>query len=439
MKQNKGLDRRHFLKNSALGVGAMGIGMLNSNSLLEAGTDETPAGGEIKIKEYRTLGRTGFKVSDISTGFVKDPAVLEKLLDAGVNYIDTAESYGNEDVVGKVISKRDRKKLFVSTKLEIKKDVSKEGFLKRARKCLERLQTDYIDCMLMHSCERPETLKTEGFHAAMKQLKNEGKLRFIGVSNHGSNWYKAPEVSMEKVLMTAVQDGRFDVFLLAYNFLQNDNGAKVLKACKEKNIGTTLMKVNPIGSIDMVKARIEKLKKEKKEIPEIVKTLMPRLEKKERQAQWFIKKYKLNDAARMRDAAIRYVLSNPDVDTVCCGFHNFESLDAFLPLSGTKLSDMEKVKLAKYKEGCSEFYCRHACGICESSCPSSVPVNAIMRYNHYFDAQGKEKFAMKSYANLETANADVCAQCNGHCEKACPYGVPIQGLLHFAHNNLTMS
>jgi predicted aldo/keto reductase-like oxidoreductase len=439
MKENNGIDRRHFLKKSALGVGAVGAGLLSGSSLLEAGTGETPAGGEIKVKEYRTLGRTGFKVSDVSTGYVKDAAVLEKLLDAGVNYIDTAESYGNEPVIGKVISKRDRKKLFISSKLEIKKDVSKEGFLKRARQCLERLQTDYLDCMMIHSCERPEILKTEGFHAAMKQLKTEGKLRFIGVSNHGSNWYRPPEESMEKVLMTAVQDGRFDVFLMAYNFIQDDNGARVLEACKEKNIGATLMKVNPIGSIDRVKAHVEKLKKEKKELPEMLKALIPRIEGKEKRAQWFIKKYQLNDAARMRDAAIRYVLSNPDVHTVCCAFRNFESVDAFLPLSGTKLSDMEKVKLAAYKEGCAEFYCRHACGICEPACPSRVPVNAIMRYNHYFDAQGKEKFAMKSYANLETAKADTCAQCSGHCEKACPYGVPVQGLLHFAHHNLTIS
>lgn len=437
MKENNGLDRRRFLKNSVLGAGALSAGMLSGNTLLQAGTTETPSAAEPKIKEYRTLGRTGFKVSDISTGYVKDPAVLERLLDAGVNYIDTAESYGNEGAVGQVVSKRDRKKVFITTKLDFKKDVSKEGFLKRTYKCLERLQTDYIDCMMIHSCEDPAVLKTEGWHAAMDQLKKEKKLRFVGVSNHGSNWYVAPKISMEKVLMSAVQDGRFDVFLMAYNFIQDDNGARVIKACKEKNIGTTLMKVNPIGGINRVKAHMEKLKKEKKELPEMLKKLLPRLEGKEKRAQWFIKKYQLDDDARMRDAAIRYVLSNPDVNTVCCAFLNFDSLDTFIPLSGTKLSDMEKVKLAAYKEGCAEFYCRHACGICEPACPSRVPVNSIMRYNHYFDAQGKEKFAMKSYANLQSPKADICSRCSGHCEKACPYGVPIQGLLHYAHNNLT--
>ena len=81
--------------------------------------------------------------------------------------------------------------------------------------------------------------------------------------------------------------------------------------------------------------------------------------------------------------------------------------------------------LAAYKEECGELYCRHACGICESSCPHHVPVNTIMRYNHYFEAQGSEKFAMEKYAQLETSKADHCRNCAGWCQTSCPYGVPI--------------
>lgn len=117
MKDKKGMDRRHFLKNSAIGIGAVGVastGLLGNNQETQA--QPTPPAEGPKIKEYRTLGRTGFKVSDISCGFVKDPAVLEKYLDAGVNYIDTAESYGNEQIIGSVIKNRDRKKLFITSK-----------------------------------------------------------------------------------------------------------------------------------------------------------------------------------------------------------------------------------------------------------------------------------------------------------------------------------
>ena len=62
-----------------------------------------------------------------------------------------------------------------------------------------------------------------------------------------------------------------------------------------------------------------------------------------------------------------------------------------------------------------------------------------MRYNHYFDAQGREKHAMSKYADLKELNAGSCDNCEGHCTKTCPYNVPIQGLLTLAHQNLVLS
>lgn len=441
MSDTNAMNRRRFLKNSALGAGALGAGLLGGGNVLHSQEKtEEKNEKEWKVKEYRTLGRTGFKVSDISTGFVNNPAVLEKLLDAGVNYIDTAESYGNQKVVGDVVKKRDRKKVFITSKLEIKKEgnLTKESFLKRARKCLEELQTDYIDCMMVHSPDTVEIIKTPGFHEAMKQLKSEGRLRHVGVSNHGSNHVLVSKDSMEKVLTAAAMDGRFDVFLLAYNFIQEDNGAKVLEICKEKNIGATLMKVNFIGNLPRMKERLEKMKAEGKKIPEFYPKYIAKMEEKEKKARWFIDKYKLDNSAKLRDAAIKWVLSNPNVNTVCCGFRNFDHLDAYLPLSGSRFTNQEKKTLALYKEGCGSLYCRHACGLCEPSCPHGVPVNSIMRYNHYYDAQGKEKYAMKNYAKLPT-NAEKCATCSGHCESACPHDVAIHGLLNMAHRNLTLA
>jgi predicted aldo/keto reductase-like oxidoreductase len=62
-----------------------------------------------------------------------------------------------------------------------------------------------------------------------------------------------------------------------------------------------------------------------------------------------------------------------------------------------------------------------------------------MRYNHYFNAQGREKYAMEQYAELGITKADLCQNCEGHCERACPYNVPIQSLLMLAHHNLTLA
>jgi len=432
-----GMKRRQFLRNSALSV--LGAGVVGSTAL--AAEQKKEASTTPKISEYRTLGRTGFKVSDISSGGPQNVGVLNALLDAGVNYIDTAESYSNgqsEKITGEALKNRDRKKTFITTKLGLKDTDTKESILSRSRKCLERMQIDYVDCMMIHSPARIESIKNEHFHAAMKQLKTEGKVRFVGVSNHGPQW-KEDVDTMEQVCLAAAADGRFDVMLFVYNFIQNGDGERIIKACKEKNIGVTLMKTNPVGGYLNIKNEMEALKKENKPIPEYFPRIMKKLKAKADIAEEYAKKHNLKNPSEIRDAAIKFVLTNPDVQTVTISLDNFDDVDHYLKLSGQTVSSEEKQKLAMFKSGCSSLYCRHACGICESSCPAKVPVNTIMRYNHYFEAQGREKHALEKYAGITVNRADQCANCSGHCESVCPYGVPVQGLLSLAHNRLTLS
>ena len=241
------------------------------------------------------------------------------------------------------------------------------------------------------------------------------------------------------MLLAAATDGRFDVFLMAYNFLQKDMGKKVLEVCKKKNIGTTLMKINPVGTYYGIKERIEQRKKENKEVSELYLQGLERYRKKVEKAETFITKYNLQNPDEIRDAAIRFVLNNPNVDTVCLAMRNFDLMNTYINLSGTRLSVSEEKKLTSYTDGCSELYCRHACGICEKACPQKVPINTIMRYNHYFEAQGKEKFALSKYSKLQGSKADACLTCSGFCEKACPFDVPIHGMLGMAHRRLTLS
>jgi predicted aldo/keto reductase-like oxidoreductase len=61
-----------------------------------------------------------------------------------------------------------------------------------------------------------------------------------------------------------------------------------------------------------------------------------------------------------------------------------------------------------------------------------------MRYNQYYSGQGREREAMESYAAIPGLRADICSGCPGHCEAACPYHVPIQGMLIVAHSQLAM-
>jgi len=434
MKTKKAINRRHFLKTSAVSIA--GAGLLTSTA---HGFSEETEPAAPKIKEYRLLGRTGFKASDIGVGKPFNAAVLRVLLDAGVNYIDTAESYGrgqSEKVIGEVIKGRDRKALFITSKLSMHGNPSKELILSRARKSLENLGTDYLDCMMIHGCPTVAAVTYSPFHEAMAQLKQEGKLRFVGMSNHGGNYNDVPE-SMEEVHMAAVKDGRYDVLLMVYNFLKRDMGEKILTACREKNIGTVLMKVNPVGSYHAYKSRLEEAEKEGKPT-ERLRDVVDRLKKRVDLAQDFIKKHNLTDTEAIRSAAYRFVLDNQNVHTALYNFSNFDEVDSLLGVSGTRFSAKDQKTLAVLSRGCGDLYCRHACGDCESMCPAGVPVNTIMRYHHYFDAHGREKYAMGKYAALPTAKADRCYQCSGNCEQACPYGVPIHGLLLMAHHNLTL-
>jgi predicted aldo/keto reductase-like oxidoreductase len=439
MSKPLAIDRRKFISRSvtaALGAGVAGFG---GTAAAQTVPPADPAPAESKIRSFRTLGRTGFKVSDISTGFCNNTTVLKAIFAAGVNYIDTAESYGNQRAVGQALQGLDRKSVFITSKLEIEADASKENFLRRFSKCLEELQTDYLDCLMMHMPERAELLATPGFHQAMEQLKKEGKLRFTGVSHHGPNWFRAPEESMEKVLLAAAADGRFDVFLMAYNFLQREAGQKVLEACAAKKIGVTLMKVNPAGKYQGLKDRVEALKKEGKEVDPLYIEGLERFAKLAGEAESFIRAHKLTSPRELGDAAIRFVLDAPEVHTVCCAMRNFDDMQRFVGLSGTTLSAVEAEKLSAWRQGPAALYCRHACGECEPSCPHGVPVNTIMRFHHYYAAQGREKWAMAQYAKLESAKADACRHCSGLCERACPHHVPVQGMLALAHQRLSLS
>jgi predicted aldo/keto reductase-like oxidoreductase len=441
-KRDSGISRRNFIRNSvsaAAGLGLIGGGRLYGQE------NVSPTG--LKIKEYRTLGRTGFKVSDISVGAgnLSNENVFAAALDMGINYVDTAEHYGNgnsERTIGKVLSKRDRKKIFLTTKLNLMMGGrTKEKLKTRFSRCLERLQTDYVDCLMMHMTPTVELVKHEPYHEAIRELKAEGKVRFTGLSNHGKEHKIAGPIKdeMDKIVLAAAEDGRFDVVLFTYNFIQKEVGDRILKGCKRKNMGITLMKTNPVKFYQMMQDILERNRAQGRKLGEQFFKIMEEYKTLIDQGESFIKKYGLTSAERARDASIRFCLGNSDVHSICPTMNSFEELEGFIALSGTRLDTEEKAMLADYKSGLGRYYCRHGCGKCEGHCPQGVPVNTVMRYHHYFAAQRREKYAMEKYNALPGNSADTCSDCSGgYCEKACPYGVPVQGLLVLAHKTLTL-
>lgn len=403
--------------------------------------DRTPEKKDGKVTGYRMLGRTGFRVSDIGLGGVEltTPALVTAALDAGINYIDTAEGYmrGQSEInIGKALKNHKRDSVFISTKLFFKPDVTKDEIKTRANKCLERLQTEYVDCLMIHGTPNLETLKAPGFHAAYQDLHKEGKVRFCGLSNHGSQ-YSEKNQEMENIMIAAANDGRFDVALFVYNFLYPTMGENILRVFQEKNIGATLMKVNPVLEHLELDEYVEQRKKDGRSIPEGLQKRLDLYKKRVQMAESFRRKNNITDYRQMRDAAIRFALSHRGVHSVTFSIKNFEQIESYAALSGTTLQTADKKRLSRYKRENGMFYCRHACGECESVCPQSVPVNTIMRYQHYFKAQGREKAAMQQYARLDSPNASVCETCSGMCEAACPHQVPIHGLLQYAHELLT--
>jgi predicted aldo/keto reductase-like oxidoreductase len=198
-------------------------------------------------------------------------------------------------------------------------------------------------------------------------------------------------------------------------------------------MGVTLMKINPVNFYTSMRSRMENSRRVSERRTEMFKEY----EEWVSGAEAFKKKHGLKSERQIADAATKFVLNNPDVHCVCPTINTFEVLEQFVALSGQKLESDDKSMLDDYASTSGRFYCRHACGICESSCPQSVPVNTVMRYNHYFEAQGREKQAMTKYEKL-MQSAQHCESCAGFCADACPHHVPIRNLLAHAHKNLTL-
>ncbi|MBL7113865.1 MAG: aldo/keto reductase, partial [Bacteroidales bacterium] len=142
-KQN--LGRRKFIRNSSLGFLGAGLAAAGKAKLSNPPADK-PADEKVKIKQYRTLGRTGFNISDLSSGAPRNETILRAFLDAGANFIDAGEVYMNgncEKLIGNVIKDYDRKNLFINAKVfsEDKKFASKEDVIDRVRKTLERIES----------------------------------------------------------------------------------------------------------------------------------------------------------------------------------------------------------------------------------------------------------------------------------------------------------
>ena len=451
-KEGRGkVTRRQFM-----GIGGMAIAgaslpttALGASSQGKSADPEKPG-----IRETRILGRTGFAASDIGMGAssAKESNLIRYAYDRGVNYFDTAANYGNgasETSIGKAMPFMDRKKVFISTKIDIANDDTEESLLDKFAKSQERLNTPYIDALLIGGVTNVNQLYNEAFHAAVGRLRADGRLKHAGVACHGP---RGRGDSMEKVLVTAVDDGRFDLMLLLYNFLNKEEGEKVLAACKEKNIGTTAMKTTP-GKIKEIptfdpespskehEERIQMMMSfgmSREDAIQMVAVMVESDMVAREQTKPFLAKYGLRTEDQLWEASIKWVRQNPDMHSVCVSMTDFDRVDKAVSLSGESLTSEQQAFLRDYERKLSWSYCRHGCSQCSGVCEYALPVSTIMRYAYYYE-QGYEKLAMEKYASLKENNAMKCAGCTESCQGSCPYGVMIRSNLLNAHTLLTLA
>lgn len=460
-EQENRVSRRKFLE---LGGAALAAGSLTmctgqspvTKSATGATADSSATGtpGALIRKHYR-LGRTGFEVSDVSMGCgrISESNVVRYAYDKGINYFDTAESYGNGDSekkIGEAMQHMDRKKIFITTKLQIKDEDTETTILDRFGKCRERLQTNYVDCLFIHSAATADLIDNSHFHNAVKRLKADGQLRYSGISNHGPQGDEGD--SMEKVLTAAADDGRFDAMLLSYNFLNKEEAENVLAACKRNDVGTTAMKTQP-GMLEVphfdpdnpsedfanyINGVVEGGGTREEAIANITNWLK-RQEAGIEKVKPFIEKYGITTEDELTRTAIQWVLQNPDMHTVTVSAPDYEKIDLALSVSGQPLTAENVAFLRDCEKVLGDQYCRHGCNQCVSACVHHLPVNTIMRYAYYAKCQGREKHGMVKYAGLKERNASLCQTCSAPCQGACPYNLDVQGQLLRAHSLLSLA
>ncbi len=197
---------------------------------------------------YRRLGRTGLRVSEICMGTmtfggVTDEAEAKKIfnrcLEVGVNFFDTANAYTggqSERILGR-LAKENRDDLVIATKVYNAQGqgpndmgLSRKHIIQACEASLRRLGTDYIDLYQVHADDRETPL--EETLSALDQLVRDGKVRYIGASNHVA-W------RLSDALWTSETRGltRYECLQPLYNLIERGLDAELLPLCREKGVG----------------------------------------------------------------------------------------------------------------------------------------------------------------------------------------------------------
>jgi len=370
------IDRRDFLK---IGAAGTATAMLGWEGFVQAAQYASSESFMFPAPVYRTLGRTGMKISIVSFGamLTSESEVIRIAFDHGVNYVDTARRYmggKNEEIVAKALKGR-RGKVYVATKTQ-PQSISKEAIFKDVEASLRALETDYVDVIQLHSLTSKERLFEPETREALMKLKEQGKVRFCGVTTHTN----------EAEVLNALAndpDKFFDTVLVKYNFKSGADVLDAIAAAARANIGIIAMKTQAGGYAT-----------------EALGPISP------------------------HQAALKWALQNKHITAAIPGMRDMAELREDIAVMGLKYGNIDRFILKQYGSAIRPFYC-HLCGECEAACSKGVQISAINRCLMYAEGYENMELARTSYQEIpENLSAVACFDCT-ECIVRCVNGLSI--------------
>jgi predicted aldo/keto reductase-like oxidoreductase len=364
---------------------------------------QTPS-KEVKLT-YRTLGKTGLKVTSLSFGCMttSDASVIEHAADIGIVHFDTARSYqsgNNERMVGAAL-KGKRQRVVISSKSAGK---TKQEALADLDISLRELGTDHLDIWYLHMKNEPAEV-TDDLLEAQRAAKKDGKIRFAGVSTH---------FNMDRMLPYLARLGQTDVALTTYNFamrsvaadMNTNTGAPksdmaaVIREARKSGMGIVAMKTMAGGT-----SRVQR---------------GDRLYGADSQA---LTKQLSQAGAPL--AAIKWALRNESLDTAIVCMTDHDQLQENLRAMAEPYTEKDDALLAAQLAYIGPIYCR-MCGSCNGVCDKGVPVPDMLRFLTYAESYGQFAMARERFLELpERVRGIRCGDC-GACSVDCPNGVQVR-------------
>jgi len=376
------INRRDFLQSAVAGFGSFSV-LPDLGRRAEERKGEKPK-GQRKFT-YRTLGKTGIKLPVITMGVMNsdNPNLIRAALDSGMVHLDTANGYmrgKNEEVIGQVIKGRPRDSFVIGTKIYLPRDEStglhketatEQFFLSRLDTSLKRLGLDYVDILYHHNVWKKEFALYEPAMKALEKAKKEGKARHVGITTHRNE----PEV-----IDAAVDSKFYEVVQIAYNHRQK-HGTKIREALARAGsagLGGVAMKTLGGGEKSLSKTEAQ--------------------------------------------AALKWVLQDPNAHTIIAGFTTFDQLELDLSvMEDLTLKPAEKSHLERMRMTAG-LYCQ-GCGECLKSCPQGLPIPDLMRSYMYVYGYRNLMEAQDLLLSLNLPS-QLCQDC-GSCPVKCTSGFDV--------------